>query len=148
MFRQIIVALDGSERSKRAAEVGCDLGKHYVGTVTLVHIPHAESAAYIVGAVAGYHAAIEIPTFEEIEEAGQKILNEGIEIAQKLGCTNVKTFMAHGDAATEVITYADQIEADLIVTGRRGLSRFSSLVLGSTTQRITRMAKCACLSVV
>lgn len=56
--------------------------------------------------------------------------------------------MPHGDAATEVLLHADEIEADLIVTGRRGLSAISSVVLGSTTQRINHLAKCACLSVV
>jgi nucleotide-binding universal stress UspA family protein len=116
--------------------------------LTLIHVPHAETAAYVLDAMSEYHAAVSVPTFEEIEAAGQKILDEGLEIAENTGCNAVKTHMPHGDAATEIIAFAEEINADLIITGRRGLSRFSSLVLGSTTQRISRMAKCACLSVV
>jgi nucleotide-binding universal stress UspA family protein len=148
MFRQIIVALDGSEKSKKAARVGFDLAKLYSGTVTLVHVPHGETAAFVVGAVSGYHAAITKPSFEEIEKAGQHVLDEALIIAADVGFEAVKTHMPHGDAATEVLLHADEIEADLIVTGRRGLSAISSVFLGSTTQRINHLAKCACLSVV
>ena len=148
MFRQIIVGLDGSEKSKKAALVGCELAKHYSGEVTFVHVPHAETAAFVVGAVSGYHAAISKPSFEEIETAGQKVLDEALAAAVEKGFTSVKTHMPHGDAATEILLHADEIGADLIVTGRRGLSGISSLVLGSTTQRINHLAKCACLSMV
>ncbi|MGC1506407.1 MAG: universal stress protein [Sulfitobacter sp.] len=148
MFRQIIVGLDGSEKSKKAARVGFDLAKLYSGTVTLVHVPHAETAAFVVGAVSGYHAAITKPSFEDIEKAGQHILDEALIIAADVRFKDVKTYMPHGDAASEILAYADEIEADLIVTGRRGLSGISSLVLGSTTQRINHLAKCATLSLV
>lgn len=147
MFSRIIVGLDGSESSKTATRIACDLAKHYSSTVTLVHVPHAETAAFVVGAVAGYHAAISRPSVEEIEEAGQKILDEAKAIAAEMGVTSVKTHMPHGDAATEILAHADDIGADLVVTGRRGLSRFSTLIQGSTTQRINHLAKCACLSV-
>lgn len=148
MFRQIIVGLDGSEKAKKGARIGCDLAKYYAGTVTLLHVPHAETAAYVVGAVAGYHAAISKPNFADIEKAGQIVLDEGLKIASDVGCKSVETHMPHGDAAAELLLYADEIDADLIVTGRRGLSGVASLVLGSTTQKVNHLAKCACLSVV
>lgn len=148
MFRRIIVGLDGSDKAKRAARVACDLAKCYAGTVTLVHVPHAETAAHVLGAVAEYHAAIMKPTFAEIEKAGQAVLDEGLKIASDVGCTSVETHMPHGDAATELLAHADEIGADLIVTGRRGLGGVASLVLGSTTQKVNHLAKCACLSVV
>ena len=148
MFRQIIVGLDGSDKSKKGARIAYDLGKHYGSTVTLVHVPHAETAAFVVGAVSGYHAAITKPSFDEIEKAGQHVLDEALIIAADMFFKDVKTHMPHGDAATEILQHADEIDADLIITGRRGLSGLSSLVLGSTTQRINHLAKCACLSIV
>ena len=148
MFKQIIVGIDGSSSANTAIWVACDLAKHYKGNVTLVHVPHGEAAAFALGAVAGYHAATTMPSFEEVEKAGQKILDEGLASAKGMGCKNVLTQMPHGDAATEIIAHAERVGADLIVTGRRGLSRISNLVLGSTTQRINQLANCACLSVV
>ncbi|MFK7938780.1 MAG: universal stress protein [Roseovarius sp.] len=147
MFSQIIVGLDGSDSSKNAVRIACDLANHYASTLTLMHVPHAETAAFVVGAVAGYHAAISKPSFAEIEEAGQKILAEAQAIAADMGVASVKTQMSHGDAATEVLAHAEEIGADLVITGRRGLSRLSTLMQGSTTQRINHLAKCACLSV-
>lgn len=147
MFSQIIVGLDGSDPSKNATRIACDIAKHYSSTLTLMHVPHAETAAFVVGAVAGYHAAISKPSVEEIETAGKKILDEARAIAAEMGVTSVKTHMPHGDVATEVLSHADEIGADLVVTGRRGLSRLSTLLQGSTTQRINHFAKCACLSV-
>ena len=147
MFKQIIVGLDGSETSKTAARIACEMANHSSGTVTLIHVPHAESAAFIVGAVAGYHAAITRPTKEEVEAAGQKILDEGMSIAKEMGCKSVQTQMPHGNAVTEILNLADEIGADVIVTGRRGLSGITSLVMGSTTQSINHHAGCACLSI-
>lgn len=147
MFKRILVGLDGSEKAKNAARVACDLAKHYSGTVTLVHVPHAETAAYLFGESAEYHAAITLPSFAQVEAAGQRVLDEGLKIASDAGCKRVETCMPHGDASTELLVIADEINADLIVTGRRGLSRVASFVLGSTSQRISHLAKCACMSV-
>ncbi|MEO1138200.1 MAG: universal stress protein [Pseudomonadota bacterium] len=147
MFKQIIVGIDGSEQSKSAALVACDLAKHYDATVTLVHIPHGETVGFVVGAAPGYRVATTKPSFAEVEEAGQKVLDACMKTLAAADCGPVKTYMQHGDPAAEVLAYADEIGADLIVTGRRGLGRVSSLILGSTTQKINHLAKCACLSV-
>ena len=56
--------------------------------------------------------------------------------------------MPHDDAATEILLYADKIDANLIITGRRALGGISGLILGSTTKRINHLAKCAILSLV
>lgn len=148
MFRQIIVALDGSEKAKKGARVGFDFGRHYVGNVTLVHVPHVETATFFLNLAVEYNEVITTPGFDEIEKAGQQVLDEALNIAADVGFEAVKTHMPHGDAATEILLYANEIEADLIITGRRGLGGVSSLVLGSTTQRINHLAKCACLSIV
>lgn len=147
MFKQIIVGLDGSENSKTAIQIACEMANHSSGTVTLVHVPHAESAAFVVGAVAGYHAAVLKPTLEEVEKAGQGIIDEGLKIAEDMKCKSVKSHMPHGHAVTEILNHAKAIDADLIVTGRRGLSGITSLVLGSTTQSVNHLASCACLSI-
>jgi len=147
MFRQIIVGLDGSEKAKTAARIGCDLAKVYSGTVTLVHVLHADTEDYEDQPESEQGQDRTTLTFPEVEAAGQRVLDAGLAIAKEVGCKMVETHMPYGDAATEILAYADEIGADLIVTGRRGLSSLSSLVLGSTTQAINHSAKCACMSV-
>jgi nucleotide-binding universal stress UspA family protein len=132
----------------KAARVGFAWAERYSGTVPLIHVPHAETVTFVVGVVSGYHAAISKPSLENIEKAGQHILDEALIIAADARFEAVKTHMPHGDAATEILLHADEIGTDLIVTGRRGISGISSFVLGSTTQRINHLAKCATLSLV
>ncbi len=148
MFRTILVGLDGSEKAKKAARVGFDLAKYYSGSVTLIHVPHDPALEFATGDVTDHDAGANGLSFDEIEEAGQKILDDGLAIAADMLFDNVKTCMPHGEAADEIVQHAEKIGADLIVTGRRGLSAMSSLVLGSTTQQINHRATCACLSVV
>ena len=148
MFRQIIVGLDGSLKAHEAARVGFDLARHYSGAVTLIHVTHMETLNMIAGAVSGHHANDMKMSMEEVEKAGQKIVDDALSIAEDFAFTSVKTHMPHGTAAAEILRHAEQIDADLIITGRRGLNGIASLVLGSTTQQINHLAKCATLSVV
>ena len=69
-------------------------------------------------------------------------------LAQKLGkieYKKVKIKVALGDPSTEIIDYAKEISADLIVLpshGRKGISRF---LLGSVTERVVRLSPCPVL---
>lgn len=148
MFKRIVVGLDGSETSENALRIACDLALKYDSELHLVHTPQPQTVAFPLGAVAGYHAATTMPTTEEVEVAGEKILDAGAAIVKRLNHTVAKAHLGTGSPADDIIHYAKNGDADLIVTGRRGVGAVSALVLGSTTQRINQNAECACLSVV
>lgn len=148
MFRNIVVGLDGSETSENALRLACDLAQKYDAEIHIVHTPQPQTVAFAIGAVASYHAVSTMPSADEVQAAGEKILNSGKSVANECGIIAVHTHMKRGDPAEEIISYAKGCEADLIVTGRRGLGSVSSLVQGSTTQRVNHLAECACLSVV
>lgn len=148
MFEKIVVGIDGSEMSEKALHLACDLAEKYGSQLHLVHAPQPQTVAFAMGAVAGYHAVTTMPSLSEVQEAGEKIINAGKEIAKSHGQDIAGTHMKTGDPAMEVIACAEACGADLIVTGRRGLGSLGALVQGSTSQSINHMAKCACLSVV
>ena len=52
-----------------------------------------------------------------------------------------------GDAATEIIEYANQNQIDLIVAGSRGLSQMRRLLLGSLSRKLVHYAGCSVLIV-
>lgn len=147
MFKNIVVGVDGSETSEVALRLACDLAQKYDSEIHLVHTPQPHTVAFAMGAVAGYHTATTMPSAEEVKAAAEKILNEGKAIGKNCGQVITQTHMKRGDPAEEIIACADECGADLIVTGRRGLGSIGSLVLGSTTQKVNHLAKCACLSV-
>lgn len=143
MFKKITVGLDGSETSENALRIACDLAQKYGSEMHIVHTPQVETIAYAVGA----GAVVITPTQEELDEAGTKVIEAGIAIAKDCGQKISKTHMTHGNAADQILHCAEDCGADLIVTGRGGLGGFASLVMGSTSQRVGHLAKCACLTI-
>jgi len=148
MFGKIVVGIDGSETSENALRLACDLAKKYKSEIHIVHAPQPHTVAFALGAVAGYHTATTMPAANEVEEASQKLLNSAKTVAHDCGVEITQTYNDRGDPADEIIACANKCGADLIVTGRRGLSGVGSLLQGSTTQRVNHLATCACLSVV
>jgi nucleotide-binding universal stress UspA family protein len=98
--------------------------------------------------MAGCHAVTTMPDPEEVRIAGEKVLETGRQVAEAEGQTITQTYADLGDPAEEMVACAQKCGADLIVTGRRGLGSLGALVQGSTSLRVGRLAKCACLSVV
>lgn len=147
MFTKIVIGLDGSETSERAVHLGCDLAEKYDAEIHLVHTPQPETVAYAMGAVSGFHAATTMPSATDVTAAGTKVLDAGKAIVAECGQRVTQTHLQLGDPAHVMVDYAEECGADLIVLGRRGVGALSALVLGSTTQRVNHLAKCACLSV-
>ncbi|NKB27933.1 MAG: universal stress protein [Rhodobacteraceae bacterium] len=148
MFKNVVVGIDGSESSENGLRLAFDLAQKYGSEIHLVHTPQPHTVAFALGAVSGYHAATTMPSAEEVQKAGDRILDEGKAIAQELGQTIKHTYMKRGDPADEIIACANNCNADLIVTGRRGLGSVGALVHGSTSLKVSHNAKCACLTVV
>ena len=62
--------------------------------------------------------------------------------------TRYKEIVVHGDAAERVLAVADQIDADLIVIGAQHRFFSDATVVGTTTERITRFARHAVMTVI
>ena len=147
MFKKIVVGIDGSKPAENALRIACDLARKYDSELHLVHTPKAETVAFALGAVAGYHVATTMPSSEERKEAGEKVLSAGLAICDSCGSRSPATHIGDGDPADDLLECAETCGADLIVTGRRGLGNLTAAVLGSTSQKISHHAKCACLTV-
>lgn len=148
MFAKIVVGYDGSDTSKNAMRLACDLAQKYDSELHLVHTPQPHTVAFALGAVAGYHAATTMPHHDEVQKAADNIVASARDVAKDCNQTITGVHTEPGDPADHIIAAAKDCGADLIVTGRRGLSGVGSLVLGSTTQRVNHLAECACLSVI
>ena len=147
MFTKIVVGLDGSEQAGRALDVACDLAGKYGSEIHLVHTPKAETVAFALGAVAGYHAATTMPSAEKVQEAAQKVLGDAQEKMSGQSLSAEQVHIGETDPAEDLVACARACGADLIVTGRRGLGAVSGAVLGSTSQKISHDATCAHLTV-
>lgn len=147
MFETICVGYDGSDPSESAIRAACDLASKYGATLHIVHTPHPDTVAFAMGAVVGYHVATIIPSPEETAKAAAVMIEKAVAAAAEAGQDTVITHVGAGDAALVLLEYATEHDADLIVTGRRGLGNLTGLVLGSTSQYISHHAACAHLTV-
>ena len=147
MFSKIVVGIDGSDPSMNALRIACDVAGKYGSQLHIAHTPKPETVAFVMGAVAGYHAVVDMPNPAQIEKAAEDVIAKGVEVAKSCGMDSVVTKIGEGDPGSNIVKYADDIGADLIVTGRRGLGDVAGLFLGSTSHDVSKHAKCACLSV-
>lgn len=144
MFSKIVVGLDGSEASENALRLACDLAQKYGSEMHIVHTPQVETFTVYAG---GGGAISVTPTQKELDKVGKHVLEKGCNIAKKYAQKITETHLVHGNAANGILHCAEDCGADLIVTGRRGLGNLTGLLMGSTSQRVSHLAKCAYLSV-
>ena len=148
MFETLVVGFDGSETSENAMKLACDLARKYKSEVHVVHAPQAQTAAFAMGAVAGYHTVTTMPPVHDLKESGAKIIAIAEKIAGEVGQVIAHSHVEVGDPGDIIVHYAQMCDADLIVMGRRGLGAVGSIVQGSTSLRVNHMAKCPVLTVI
>jgi nucleotide-binding universal stress UspA family protein len=130
MFKTIVLALDGSEGSRRAIPVAADLARQNGGRIVIAHVEQD---------VAGKGGA-PIPVTEdeiqaEIRKQADQLSTHGIETSVEM--RNVML----GGPAHPIAEIAEEANADLIVAGTRGHSPVAGLLLGSVTQRLLHIAR-------
>lgn len=123
----ILVAVDGSVSSNNALRQTIEFAKHANCNVTAVAVvPHFEGELELIG----------LRNMQEaFKEPGEKVLAQAREIAAELN-VNMHTILAEGNAHEAIVDTALDRDCDLIVMGRRGLTRLERAFMGSITQRV------------
>lgn len=134
MFKQILVATDGSDRANKALSTALALGAACgAKVVALLVVPDYTTYAFAETAV------INGPSLETIRktsaEDGHKRL--GVVLAGISGGNSVDARVAVSDFAhDEILKHADRLHCDLIVMASRGRGAFKSALLGSQTMQV------------
>lgn len=145
MSRLIVVAIDGSEHSKKALQLACEMASKLEGKLHLIHVaqtPHQNKTLVLGAASVTVHASR-----QELEQIGRKVLDAAKELLDKSGCTQFETEVLTGNPAKAIIKAAEEKKADMIVMGSRGLSDFEGLMLGSVSHKVNQFAPCTCVLV-
>lgn len=146
MFKTILLAYDGSDHAQNALKTAAEVAKAFGAVLHVAHTPEVDTPPVVVEAFVD--PVSRPPTDEEIAEAGQKIVAEAQHKAELIGVRIAQAHVGWGDPADFVLKTAKQIDADLIVMGRRGLGSLRALAFGSVSQSIAHHAKVPCLTVV
>jgi nucleotide-binding universal stress UspA family protein len=140
MLSKILAAVDGSDNSFRALDHAIFLAKKVETHLTAIHVVENPPTVY----VESQKLLNELLTKYKAESA--KVLDRCKQAAEMSG-VNIETVLAEGDAATNIVGYAQREGFDLVVIGSRGLGKFKEMVLGSTSSKVLHHTKSAVLIV-
>ena len=133
MFSVVVVGADGSETSKRAVEAAAQLAAMSKGTLHVVTVYDPKDLS-----------TRGVPTeFQSLSRDGEidAMLQVHAFAAQKFG-VEVVTHKSTGDPADAIVKVADDLKADLIVVGNRGMQGVRR-VLGSVPNSVAHQANCS-----
>lgn len=145
MFGKILLAYDGSDHARQALTIAAGMADTFGAELHVSHTPQVDTPRIVVGAFVG--ALEKPPTDEQIAEAGEHVVADARERADAAGITIAGVHIGRGDPAAQTLAAAEEIGADLIIMGRRGLGAVGALALGSVSQSVAHGAKCACMTV-
>lgn len=156
--RQVVLAVDGSAQSIRAAEYLSGFSLPPRAFVRVCHVlppPPLDEFIRETGFLSSY-MNVSINWDEIVKQSarqmqkedieGQKLLKDSLD-QLKVSEKRASKVLMRGDAATELLKYTDENEIDLLVAGSRGLSPIKSWLLGSVSRNLVYHARCSVMVV-
>jgi len=137
VLSNIVVGTDGSETAGLAVSLAADLAKHHNGMLHIVNAYNVPTRGVAV-VQAGAMAADSGVSAEVLKAVSKQLLAEA---AQSTDGAKVETHAVVGAAADVVISVAEQVGADLIVVGSKGM-RGARRVIGSIPNTIAHRGPC------
>jgi nucleotide-binding universal stress UspA family protein len=136
LFKNILIATDGSKRTQNAVEMGLNIAREQHSKVY---------AVYVVDTV----TFTSIPMDVTWENMYQLLKDEGEEAVKAVKDSapgvDVETRVLEGNPAVEITKFAGDNGVDLIVMGTLGKSGIDRILLGSTAEKVIRIANCPVL---
>ncbi|MFO7304337.1 MAG: universal stress protein [Gammaproteobacteria bacterium] len=136
MYKQILVAVDGSSASKRGLEEAIRLAQVTGGKLLLVHVV-SELLSPDLAASAYYDQVL-----EAVREGGKKILEKAAAVVQQAGVPyEQKLVTGLGERPADlIVAEAKASGADLIALGTHGRRGLKRLALGSDAELVVRLS--------
>ena len=173
MFKNILVATDGSDHANKAVDLASDMAAKYGAGLTVLSVVDGSALTEDAKRVAAemgvdMNPVLDIPDLAAISPNAAAILPdvEAILVNGRIKATLAKAIMEEardragvalgaeirgrtesGNAAEEILKVAEAEGADLIVMGSRGLGGLKSLLVGSVSQKVSHLANCTCITV-
>lgn len=131
MYKRILIATDGSDKSKLAAKEGLELAKALGAEVIGLYVVNEVVIASAVRQLGDDRKTVE----SKLEAAGKKALDDLKRMGDEQG-VKLEPIIRVGAPANVVIDTARVESADLIVMGSHGESGASKLLIGSVVQKV------------
>jgi nucleotide-binding universal stress UspA family protein len=138
-FRRILVAVDGSDVSIRAFAHAARIAKQDGAELYAVHVVPSPPFEY-AGEIADY--------YDQARQSSKRWMMDVEKVAAKQGVTlRTQTIVGASSLVDTIVGYADSISSDLIVTGTRGRTPSTRMLVGSVANGLVEAARCPVLVV-
>ncbi len=138
MFERILVAVDGSEGSKKALRLASRLQQTCGGNLMVLTVFRHHSLL---------EASMSMVRPDDPESLDDSMRNYAKEVAEdakaiaaEAGAGNVRAFVKAGQPARTIVKFAEEHQADLVIVGSRGLGDMQGFLLGSVSHKVTSLA--------
>ncbi|PTL38602.1 universal stress protein [Alkalicoccus saliphilus] len=140
MFKNLLLAIDGSDHSNRATEKAIELAKL-----------QKDASIEMLYVVAGNKSKTDVLHYGDSDNASRKrkqLLTKYETIIKEAGIP-VEVTVLHGKdgIAEPIIEHANNGSYDALILGSRGLSTVQTMVLGSVSHKVMKYVKAPVLMV-
>ena len=136
MFATIVVANDGSDGGFKALALGCELAKRHRAALYMISVEEMPSFPTSIDEVIEIQA-LEDHKFHAVLAKARKIAR-----AKKV---KLKVEVIAGHAVAAIVGYVRARKAYLLIVGFMGHSALYDRIIGSTSDRLVRLAPCPVL---
>jgi nucleotide-binding universal stress UspA family protein len=130
MIDTLLIATDGSERSSNAVDHALDLAAAFGATVHAVYVVET-SGSYILS------VGVSEEQLDTNRRYGEAVADDVVARAEERGLEGVGAVRT-GTVAEEIVEYAAESDADVVVMAERGRGTLEQY-LGSSTESVVRM---------
>ncbi|MHA6259857.1 universal stress protein [Sporosarcina sp. CAU 1771] len=137
MYKNILVAIDGSDNSKRAAAHAAHIASLSTETkVGLIYILDYDPRTYMG----------QVISRDDLHSNRKKQIEPIETIFDNKHITH-ELFITHGEPGPTIVHFANNGPYDLVIVGSRGLNTLQEMILGSVSHKVAKHVKAPVLIV-
>jgi len=141
--KKILLCTDFSDNSRPALEYAVAYAKTFGAELMVLHIINSSQIGY-----PSLEEGVPVDIRSALDSIQQSV-SKALELVTK-ECSEIHKVTTHsrvGSPAYEIVRFADENSAGLIVMGTHGWTGFKHLIMGSTAENVVRTAECPVLTV-
>lgn len=138
-YKVIVAATDGSPSAQNALRHAVTQAQAHNASLRVIYVVNA-------------HISFRLGTYQQmaldiLQEEGNRAVDEAVSMAKSLGVQDVSGVVLRGNPRQDIVAWSKEQDADLIVLGSHGYSRFGALMIGSVADYVVHSASCSVLLV-
>lgn len=141
-INRIVTPIDFSDNSRLIADSAAFMAGKYGAALDLIFVVQnfEDYSGFFV-------PQMHVPNLEDelmssAQERMERFAVEHREEFTRLGVTDVKHTVLMGDVSEQIVDYATEIQADLIIMGTHGYKGLEKIMFGSVADKVVRSALC------